>query len=648
VPVLSANDLARTYGARSVLSGVSLTVEEGERVGLVGSNGSGKSTLGRILAGVEEADRGSVVTRRGLRVGYLPQEPRFDGDPTAREAVLSGLAAWADAKARYDEASERLTRGDGELERWLAVQTEAAAEIERLGGYDRAHQAEAVLDRLGILDHDRRLSTLSGGERRRVDLARLLVARPELAILDEPTNHLDVDTIEWLETHLKDEQPGALLLITHDRYFLDRVVTRTAELDRGALRVYEGGYEAYLEAKLERESQEARSEQNRQNLIRRELAWLRRGTPARTTKQKARIDRAHAVMGQDAPRAQKSVALEVDAVRSGKTVLELDAVRLKMGERVLVDDLTLVVRPGERIGIVGPNGAGKTTLLRAILGELPPASGRVVLGQTARVTYLGQKREGLDESLTVLENVAGPRSRVTIGERTMDARAYLDRFLFEGDQQRQPVSTLSGGEKARVLLAKLLLTPTNLFVLDEPTNDLDVTTLASLEELLIEMEGTALVVTHDRWFLDRVATAVLSFEGDGRVVRFAGGYTSYREQRKAQAADARTQAPGVVAAPQPAATEAKPRGKRALTYGERLELESIMDRIAEAEERVAELEGQLADPALYLAGGGQAGGGQAAPLATELASKLDSAKKELEKRVARWEELETKRAEGGA
>src|SRR5690606_5162653 len=280
------------------------------------------------------------------------------------------------------------------------------------------------------------------------------------------------------------------------------------------------------------------------------------------------------VMAQEGPRASRGVALEVDAVRSGKTVLELDALRLAVGERVLVDDLTLVVRPGERIGIVGPNGAGKTTLLRAILGERAPDSGRVVLGQNARVTYLGQKREGLDESKTVLENVAGGRSKVTLGERTMDARAYLDRFLFDGEQQRQPVGTLSGGEKARALLAKLLLTPTNLFVLDEPTNDLDVTTLASLEELLIEMQGTALVVTHDRWFLDRVATAVLSFEGDGKVVRYAGGYTSYREQRKAALA---LEAPSVAPA-RPAATDSKPRGekKRGLTYGERLELESIM------------------------------------------------------------------------
>ncbi|HEY8430385.1 MAG TPA: ABC-F family ATP-binding cassette domain-containing protein, partial [Sandaracinaceae bacterium] len=601
-------------------------IEEGERIGLVGANGSGKSTLGRILAGVEEADRGGVVTRRGMRVAYLPQEPRFEGDPSVREAALSGLGAWREAMARYEEASAALARG--ELER-LEEQAEAAAEVERLGGYDRAHQAEAVLDRLGIADRDRRVSTLSGGERRRVDLARLLVAKPELAILDEPTNHLDVDTIEWLEAHLRDEQPGAILLITHDRFFLDRLVTRTAELDRGVLRVYQGGYEAYLEAKAEREAHEARAERNRQNLLRRELDWLRRSAPARTTKQKARIDRARAALAQRAPRAPRTAVLEVDTVRSGKTVLELENVRLEVGDRVLVDGLTLSLTPGERLGIVGPNGAGKTTLLRAILGEIEPSGGRIVLGQNARITYLGQKREGLDESATVLENVAGGRSKVTLGERTMDARAYLDRFLFDAEQQRQPVATLSGGEKARVLLAKLLLTPANLFVLDEPTNDLDVATLAALEELLLEVNGTALVVTHDRWFLDRVATGVLAFEGGGRVVRYPGGYTMYRALRPSAEP---------ASAPAPARPRAKPAApkRRGLTYGEQLELEGIIDRIAAAEEKVAALEAQLADPEVYADGGGAA---------AQLVASLERARDELAELMARWEELESKKAE---
>ncbi len=632
VPVLTANELTRSYGARAVLGGVSLTLEEGERMGLVGPNGAGKSTLGRILAGAEEADSGSVVTRRGLRVGYLPQEPRFEGDPTAREGVLSGLTAWTAAKARYDDASAALAAGQ-DVERWLAEQTEAAADIERLGGYDRAHQAEAVLDRLGIVDPDRRVGRMSGGERRRVDLARLLVSRPELAILDEPTNHLDVDTIEWLEKHLTDEQPGALLLITHDRFFLDRVVTRTAELDRGALRLYEGGYEAYLEAKAEREAHEARAEQNRQNLMRRELDWLRRSAPARTTKQKARIDRAKTVIAKDAPKAARGVALEVDTVRSGKTVVDLDDLRLEVAGRALVKGLTLTVQPGDRIGIVGPNGAGNTTLLRTLLGERAPDGGRVVVGQNARITYLGQRREGLDEDQSVLDNVAGGLGRVTLGERTMDVRAYLERFLFDGEQQRQPVRSLSGGEKARVLLAKLLLQPTNLFILDEPTNDLDVTTLAALEELLVEMQGTALVVTHDRWFLDRVATAVLAFEGDGRVVRYPGGYTLYKALRGETPAER----PSPPAKAQPAPPKATAPKKRGLTYGERLELEGIVDRIGEAEETVGALETRLSDPAVYQTNGGAD--------AAALVAELDAAKRTLERLMTRWEALEAKKAE---
>jgi ATP-binding cassette subfamily F protein uup len=618
--ILTAIDVTRTYGARTVLGGVSISIAEGERIGIVGANGAGKSTLGRILAGVEEADSGSVVARRGLRIAYLPQEPRFDGDPTAHDAVLAALSAWNEAMDRYRAAS---ASGD------LDALHEAQSDVERLGGFDRTHAVDLVLERVGIGDPSRRVSTLSGGERRRVDLARVLVARPELAILDEPTNHLDIDTIEWLENELVEHQPGALVLITHDRYFLDRIVTRHAEIERGGVRLYDGGYEAYLEAKAEREAHDARVEQSRKNLVRRELDWLRRGPAARTTKQKARIDRAEALIAAAPPRAARLAKLEVDTVRSGSTILDLHALRLELGGRVLVESLDLALVEGERIGIVGPNGAGKTTLLRAVLGEVTPSAGTVTLGQRSRISYLGQKREGLDENANVLDNVAAGRSRVTLGDRTMDARGYLERFLFFGEAQRQPVATLSGGEKARVLLAKLLLVPTNLFVLDEPTNDLDVAMLSGLEELLLEVNATVLVVTHDRWFLDRIATGILAFEGGGRVVRYAGGYSSYKAQRAARPAIAEASAPA--AKPAPATKK-----KTGLTYGERIELEGIVDRIAAAEARVAELETAINDPALYASG---------ADKARARLTELETAKRDLETLLARWEELETKKGD---
>lgn len=355
------------------------------------------------------------------------------------------------------------------------------------------------------------------------------------------------------------------------------------------------------------------------------------GPAARTTKQKARVKRAHETIDQKGPAAQRSAQLHVTTARSGRTVLDLEELRVEVDGRALVDGLTLSLTPGERVGIVGPNGCGKTTLLRAVLGEHPVASGEVRLGKNAKITYFGQRREGLDEDATVLENVAGGRLRVSLGERTMDARAYLERFLFDHDQMKQPVASLSGGEKARALLAKLLLTPTNLLVMDEPTNDLDVVTLASLEELLVELDGTALVVTHDRWFLDRVATAILAFEGDGRVVRYAGGYTDYRAQRGSTEPEAPADESAEVK------KDAAPKTRSGLTYAERIELDGLMDRIGEAEEAVSGLEAKLADPTLY---------SERAEEAASLAAELDEAKQTVDALMARWEHLEEKKAAG--
>jgi ATP-binding cassette subfamily F protein uup len=644
MPVLTAHNLRKSFGARQILSGVDVAIRTGERVGLVGVNGSGKSTLARILAGAELPDTGTINRRRGAEIVILEQDPAFEPGTTARGVVLSGLRAWSEAKARYDAASAALSKtASGNLAELLTQQTEASADVERLGGWDMMHKVEAILGHVGLTRPDALMETMSGGERRRVALARILVARPALAVLDEPSNHLDVETIEWLENYLLDDYPGALLLITHDRYLLDRVVTRTLELDQGQLFSYDGGYEDYLEAKAERLAHEARTESNRQNFLRRELEWLRRQPKARTGKQKARIQRAETAKGAPSPKAEQRVELTTTSTRMGKTVLELKDISLEVAGRTLVTHLDLILGKGERIGIIGRNGTGKTTLLRAVLGEVTPAAGEIVLGKNTVPAYFDQLRAGLDESASIFDNIGGTKARIEIGDTTVDARTYLERFLFDSHKQRQPVGSLSGGERARVALAKMLSQSSNLVMLDEPTNDLDVATLGSLEQMLTELDGSALVVTHDRWFLNRVATSILAFEGDGRVVRYAGNYDSYREQRAhAEAARLEAQAAKEAAAarqsPQAAGKPAqKASGKTGLTYAEQKELDGIMDRIEQAEQAASTLEAELADPTLYATRGGEVPG---------LIERLDKARAEARRLTERWEELETKRSAG--
>lgn len=633
MPILDARELRKSLGSRTLLDGVFLTIDEGERIGLVGANGCGKSTLARILAGIDPADGGELAKQRGANIVYLAQEPVFEGDPTALDAVLSGLSEWQLARTRHAEASEALANAE-DSERWMAQMEDAAHQIERLGGWDREHEARSFLQHLGMTRLDARIGTMSGGERRRVALARILVANPDLAILDEPTNHLDVEAIEWLERHLATAFRGAVLLVTHDRWFLNQVVTRTLELERGQLLGYEGGWEEYLEAKAERAAHERRHEQNRQNLLRRELDWLRRTPAARTGKQKARIQRAEHVIADIPAAREKRVELQMDTMRTGRTILELHGLRLEIGGRCLIDGFDLSLTKGERIGVIGPNGCGKSTLLRAILGELEPSRGRVVRGVNTKIAYLEQHRVGLDFDKSVAENVAPHAREVEWAGRRIELVSYLERMLFDTDQQKQPVGALSGGERARVLLAKMLLEPANLLILDEPTNDLDAPTLAALEEMLVEFDGTALVVTHDRWFLERIATAIIAFEGDAKVRRWAGGYSTWRALSSALEDEQAASAPST-SKPEASKNRSRP-PKKGLSFTEKHELAGMMERITERESEIARLEAELADPAIYMAHG--------ADVPTLLAS-LEQARESLAKLVARWEELETKSSE---
>lgn len=638
MPIVTATGVHKSYGSRVVLESVDLTIVSGERVGIVGNNGTGKSTLARILAGLEPPDQGTVSRRRNATISYLSQSPRFEGTESANDVVLAGLSAWSAANTRYQAASTALLSHPEDYEAHLALQAAAAEEVESLGGWDQSHRVAEILGHLGITRPDTPVTSMSGGEQRRVALARILVATPTLAILDEPTNHLDTRTIDWLEQYLLSEYQGAVMLITHDRYLLDRIATRTVEIAQGQAYAYDGGYEAYLEQKAARLALLARAEQNRQNFLRGELEWLRRQPKARGTKQKARIDRAEAAQRIAAPRPDVTAQFELEVSRVGKTIAELHGLRVELAGRVLVSQLELSVGRGAIIGVVGANGTGKTSLLRTIVGELTPTSGRVVLGKNTVIAYFDQLRTGLVDDKTVSQNVVGDSTRVVIGEQTMDCRAYLERFGFDGIRQRQPVASLSGGERARVSLARLLTQPANLLLMDEPTNDLDVATLGALESMLVDFGATAIIVTHDRWLLDRIATHLVVFEGDGRVVTYVGNYQAYLRLSEERLAEERAQ----LSAKQLPSTRPARRGapptpgaERRLSRPETLELQGLPDRIEAAEQAVAAAEARLADPEVYQGG---------APQLMALTEQLAQAKAEVDRLMLRWEELESRQS----
>lgn len=631
--LLSAHNLTKAYGTRQILKDVTLTLLADQRVGLVGDNGSGKTTLARILAGVETADTGVRMLRREARVGYLAQVPTFDPKLSALQTAMLGLEEWSKTRSEFEHVNQQLAGASTPAPTALLNrQAELGSRFEQLGGWEQEHRVHTLLEHLSVPDVHAAMTTLSGGEQRRVALAQLLVSEPDLLILDEPTNHLDTETIEWLEQYLCKDFKRALLLITHDRYFLDRIVTRTIELSGGTAVSYDGGWSEYLSAKAERELLEERTENNRQNFLRKEIEWLRRQPKARTGKQKARIDRANTAIDAAPTTAKGGLRLSAASVRQGSTVLDLHDVRVDVAGKRLIDGLTFDLKRGQRVGIIGRNGAGKTTLLKTLTGVLSPNHGTVTVGKNTKIAYFDQGRTGLDESKTIAENVAGLRDTVQLGEQTLTIYSYLDRFQFRRDDIRKKIGMLSGGERARVALAKLLLESTNLLLLDEPTNDLDVTTLGALEELLTEFGGSVVVVSHDRYFLNRVATDLLVFEGAGKVTAYVGNYDTYLSLKPSQSADpAPSEAPAVA---KPAASSAVGKRPPKLTFKEEQELQGIEQRIANAELEVSAMQAQLADPSFYRSEQAQI---------EQVNAKLKAAQLELDAALGRWEELETKR-----
>ena len=527
--IFTTYKLSRRYPPdREVLSDVSLSFLPGAKIGVLGYNGAGKSTLLRIMAGLDRDFDGEAQLAPGATVGLLEQEPSLDPAKDVRANLEDGVAEVRALLDRFNELS--MNYSEETADEFAAVQER----IDALDGWNLDTTLEIAMDALRTPPGDADVATLSGGERRRVALCRLLLSQPDLLLLDEPTNHLDAESVAWLERHLGDYQ-GTVVAVTHDRYFLDNVAGWILELDRGRGIPYQGNYSGWLEQKRVRLEAEARQDTARRRTIERELEWVRSSASARRTKPKARLNAYEALLAQDRNAKLDQVQIHIPAgPRLGEVVIQAEGLRKSFGDRVLIDDLTFSLPRGGIVGVIGPNGAGKTTLIRMITGAEQPDAGSLRLGETARLAYVDQSREALDPAKTVWEEISGGQDQIALGERTVASRAYVAGFNFKGTDQQQRVAKLSGGERNRLHLAKLLRSGGNLLLLDEPTNDLDVDTLRALEEALLGFAGCAMVVSHDRWFLDRIATHVLAFEGDSRVRWFEGNFEAYESFRRAQ------------------------------------------------------------------------------------------------------------------
>ncbi|MHC4269987.1 MAG: energy-dependent translational throttle protein EttA [Planctomycetota bacterium] len=532
--IYSMMKVSKSYESKTVIKDISLSYFYGAKIGVLGLNGSGKSSLLKIMAGVDQEYNGTASLSPGYTVGYLEQEPLVDSDKTVKAVVEEGMQEIVDIVKEYNEISEKFAEpmSDDEMNKLLERQGELQEEIEKQNAWDIESRLEMAMDALRCPSGDTPIKVISGGEKRRVALCRLLLQKPDILLLDEPTNHLDAETVAWLEQHLQ-QYAGTIIAITHDRYFLDNVAGWILELDRGMGVPWKGNYSSWLEQKQNRLKQEEKSESERQKTLQRELEWIHMSTKGRHAKAKARINAYESLLNQDVAKQEKDLELYIPpGPRLGTIVIDAENVSKAFGDRLLFEGMSFSLPAGGIVGIIGPNGAGKTTLFKMITDLEKPDSGSLKVGDTAKLAYVDQERDTLDPEKTIWEVISDGRDTIQLGKNEVNSRAYVSRFNFSGSDQQKNVSVLSGGERNRVHLACILKDGANVLLLDEPTNDLDVNTMRALEEALDHFGGCAVIISHDRWFLDRIATHILAFEGDGTVKWFEGNYSEYEADRK--------------------------------------------------------------------------------------------------------------------